>query len=539
MIYTLISLLWIVASIPYMIFAVMRLASDLHMMQQNIYQNDRYLTWLKGNGKKHYHDFLAFLAVIPLMLFDSFAGEMVALLLWVMIYVLFIRGREKTPSKNPLVFTERATRLYVAALAVYFIPTIALLFLGVANAGASPIARGICLALVAVEPFISPVFLLIANTFMQPYEEHKKADYFHDAKEMIASQPDLIKIAITGSFGKTSVKHILNRMLEEKYYTLMPPGSYSTAMGITRVIREQLRPIHQVFVTEMGAKHKGDIAELCDLVSPKYGMITALGEEHMDTFGTFDTIVETKFEMVDAMSADDVLVLNFDDPVIRANAHRAKGTVITYGIHGSDLDFWAEKIRYTDRGMEFVLHSKSGAAIELRTRLLGEHNVQNIVGAAAMANCLGVNYKQIKRAVSSVAPVEHRLELKTNANGLHIIDDVYGSHSLGIAAAMDVLKKIEGGKKFLITPGIFGSEETEFEENKKFGASAAEVCDYIALVETRCTEALKEGLIDAGFPEDHLFVGADLAVANNYVFGKAEKGDYVLYENDMSAGYGE
>ena len=91
MIYTLISLLWIVASIPYMIFAVMRLASDLHMMQQNIYQNDRYVTWLKGNGKKHYHDFLAFLAVIPLMLFDSFAGEMVALLLWVMIYVLWIQ----------------------------------------------------------------------------------------------------------------------------------------------------------------------------------------------------------------------------------------------------------------------------------------------------------------------------------------------------------------------------------------------------------------------------------------------------------------
>ncbi|MBQ6810415.1 MAG: hypothetical protein IJO94_03305, partial [Firmicutes bacterium] len=136
MIYTLISLLWIAASVPYMIFAVMRLASELHMMQQNTYRNDRYIQWWKTKGKRDYHDFLGLLAVFPLMFIDTLIGELVALLLWIMVYVLFIRGRDKTPAKKPLVFTERATRLYTVTIAVYFNPTIALLFLGVSNSGA-------------------------------------------------------------------------------------------------------------------------------------------------------------------------------------------------------------------------------------------------------------------------------------------------------------------------------------------------------------------------------------------------------------------
>ncbi|MGN0963096.1 MAG: UDP-N-acetylmuramoyl-tripeptide--D-alanyl-D-alanine ligase [Clostridia bacterium] len=538
MTFTFMSLLWIVGTVPFMIFSVIRLAGELHMMQQNTYRNDRYLQWLKAKGKKHYTDLLGLLAVVPLFI-GGLVSEIVALLLWVVIYAVFIRGRDKTPAKKPLVFTERATRLYVAMLVIFFIPTIALLFLAVANMGVSHVLRGFCLLIMAVLPFLAPVFMLAANAFMQPYEDHKKDRFFAEAKEMLASRDELIKVAITGSFGKTSVKHVLNRMLEEKYYTLMPPGSYNTPMGITKIVREQLKPIHQAFVTEMGAKQPGDIAELCDLVAPEYGLITALGEAHLESFGSFEAIVNTKFELIDALPADGVAVLNFDDEAIRANAHRMKGKVISYGIHGDDLDFWAEKIRYNNRGMEFVLHSKNGAAVEMRTRLLGVHNVYNIVGAAAMANELGVSFKQMKRAVSALAPVEHRLELKTTANGLHIIDDAFNSNPVGAAAAMDVLSHIEGGKKFLITPGMVELGEKEYEENRKFGALAAEACDYIALVGEKQTGPIKEGILEAGFPEDHLFVAANLNEANSYVYGRMEKGDYVLYENDLPDTYNE
>ena len=539
MTYTFISLLWLLGTVPFMMFYVTRLTEELHMMQQNTYRNDRYLSWWKSKGKKHYNDLLALLAVVPLLLIGGTVAEIVGILLWALIYIVFLRSRDKTPAKKPLVFTERAIRLYVAMLVIYFIPAIALLFLAVANVGASHFVRGICQLILVLLPFISPIFMLGANTFMQPFEEHKKSEFFQEAQEILEEQTDLIKIGITGSFGKTSMKHALNRMLEEKYYTLMPPGSYNTPMGITRVVREQLKPIHQVFVAEMGAKQPGDIEELCELVVPKYGMITALGECHLESFGSFENIINTKFELMDALPEDGIAVLNFDDPAIRANAHRVKCPVISYGVNGEDLDFWAEDIRYLDRGMEFTLRSKDGAAEELRTRLLGVHNVLNIVGAAAMARQLGVSYKQIRRAVSALVPVEHRLELKTTANGLHIIDDAFNSNPVGAAAAMEVLSKIEGGKKFLITPGMVELGEKEYEENKKFGAEAAAACDYIALVGEKQTQPIKEGILEAGFPEDHLFVAANLNDANTYVYGKTEKGDYILYENDLPDTYNE
>ncbi|MGI5874866.1 MAG: UDP-N-acetylmuramoyl-tripeptide--D-alanyl-D-alanine ligase [Bacillota bacterium] len=538
MTYTILSLVWIVAAVPYMVYAVGRLAGELHMMQQNTYRNDRYGSWLKSKGKPRWTDLLALLAAVPLFL-GGLVPDLVAIVLWVLVYLMFLKGRDKTPAKKPLVFTERATRLYVVTLVIFFLPSLALLFLVVANYGAGNAARALSLMILAALPFASPLFMLAANTLALPYEEHKKDRYFAEAKEILAGETDLLKVAITGSYGKTSVKHVLNRMLEEKYYTLMPPGSYNTPMGITRIVREQLKPIHQAFVTEMGAKQPGDIAELCDLVGPRYGLITALGEAHLESFGSFENIAKTKFELIHALPADGIAVLNFDDEAIRARAGEAPCRVVSYGLHGEDLDFWAENIRCGERGMTFVLHSKEGAAEEMHTRLLGEHNVLNIVGAAAMARQFGLTYKQLKRAVAALAPVEHRLEMKTTANGLHIIDDAFNSNPAGAAAAMDVLRQIEGGRKFLITPGMVELGEKEFEENKKFGGLAAAACDYIALVGERQTVPVKEGILEAGFPEDHLFVAKNLNEANTYIYGKTQKGDYVLYENDLPDTYNE
>jgi UDP-N-acetylmuramoyl-tripeptide--D-alanyl-D-alanine ligase len=539
MTYNLMSLLWIVGTVPFLIFSVQRLAYELHMMQLNTYRNDRYGTWLRSKGSKRYKDLLGLLAAVPLIFIGGFVSELVSLLLWALFYVIFLQSRDKTPPKKPLVFTKRATRLYVTLLVFYFLLAVAVLFLIVANEGTADMIRGIFLLFLALLPFFSPLFIVGANTFMQPFEEHQQSKLFDEAHDLMEEQQELLKIAITGSYGKTSVKHILNRMLEEKYYTLMPPGSYNTPMGITKVIREELKPIHQAFVTEMGAKQEGDITELCTLVKPKYGIITALGEAHLESFGSFENIIKTKFELVEALPEDGVAVLNFDDEAIRNNAHRVKGKVVTYGIESTDVDFWATDIRYYNRGTEFTLRTRDGVAEEFKSQLLGIHNVYNIVGAAAMAYELGVSFKQMKRAVSALPPVEHRLALKTTSNGLHIIDDAFNANPVGAGAAMDVLGEIEGGKKFLITPGMVELGEKEYEENKIFGEKAATACDYIALVGEKQTEPMKVGILNAGFPEDHLFIAQNLNDANNFVYGKACKGDYVLYENDLPDTYNE
>lgn len=529
MTYTLLSLLWIAATVPYMIFAVLRLSAELNEMQQKGYLNEIYLHRFGEKSERTYPDLLGLLAAVPLMFFDTVVGELVALLLWVMAYVLFIRNGEKKRSRRTVVFTERATRLYVIILAMFFIPAIVLLFLGVANLGISSVARGICLGIIALLPFFAPFIVSLANTASQPFEEHKREESFGEAKAILAARDDLLKVAVTGSYGKTSAKQALHRMLEEKYYTLTPAGSHTDAADIGHVICHRLKPLHEAFVVEMGAREPGDIGELCDLVAPQYGIITALGNAHIESFGSFDAVVDTKFELAEALPETGIAVLNFDDAAVRANAGRTKAKVVTYGIHGSDLDYRAEKIRYTQRGSEFVLRTPDGAAAELRTRLLGEYNVRHIVGAAAMAHSLGLSLKQIKRAVSSLAPMEKRLELNTDARGVHRIDDTACSNLAAAEDGLRVLRESEGGRKFLVAEGISLKEE-----RMDFGAKVAAIFDDIIVIDGDFASDFREDIAAANFPADRLISLGNRDKADRYLSEKTKKGDYVLFLGNFS-----
>ncbi len=533
----LISIFWIILSLPYLAFAVFNLKHQLHMLQQNSYRNERYSLWLKTKGQSDKRGLLAFLAVIPL-LFGVTVGDYVSLLLWTLIYLIFLQTRDKTPAKKPLVFTARAKRLFAVALILYLLPALLLIVI-VLGGDLNSLQKAVAMAVLIIMSYFTWFFLMLANIILQPLEDHRKAAYFLEAQSLLSENPDLLKIAITGSFGKTSVKHILNKIMEEKYHTLMPPGSYNTPMGITITVREHLNPLHQAFITEMGAKQKGDIKELCDLVQPQYGILTALGEQHLETFGSFENIIDTKFELIEALPQDGIAVLNFDDENIRANAGRMKGRVISYGLHSEGLDYRARDITYNNRGMEFVVEGPEGQWEIIKSKLLGEHNVYNIVAAIAMAHALGLTLSQAKKAIATLPPVEHRLELKVHSNGLVVIDDAFNANPVGANAAMAVLGSMTGGRKFLITPGMVELGEKEAEENKKFGRAAAEACDYIALVGVKQTEPIKAGILEAGFPPERLFIAEDLKAANAYVYGKAVAGDIILYENDLPDTYNE
>lgn len=508
------------------------------MLQLNSYRNERYGHWLREKNKPDLRELSPLLAAGGLFIGGT-AGFLVALLLWALAYVIILKNRDKRAAKKPLDFTMRAKRLFAVVLALHLIPALLLIVFLLCNAAVSLYVKGFALIVLAVMPFASSLFMMAANILLQPFEERMKKRFFREAQEKIRKDPSLLRIAITGSYGKTSVKHIVNRILEEKYYTLMPPGSYNTPMGITRVVREQLQPVHEVFVTEMGAKLPGDIAELCRLVQPQYGILTAIGPQHLETFQTFAAIVETKSELLDALPQDGIAVLNFDDEQIRANAHRVKGKVISYGLFSPDLDYRAVDISYHSRGSRFTLTGPDGSCIEFKTKLLGEHNIYNIAAAVAMAAQLGVPLERAKAAVAMLSPVEHRLELKPTPNGFIIIDDAFNANPVGAKKAMEVLGQMDGGTKFLITPGMVELGAREAEENNAFGQAAAKACDYAVLVGKKQTEPIRTGLLDAGFPEERIFMAADLTAANAFVYSRAKTGDIILYENDLPDTYNE
>ena len=140
--------------------------------------------------------------------------------------------------------------------------------------------------------------------------------YVNDARRIIGEMPSLKVVGITGSYGKTSTKHYLNRILSEQFNVVMTPGSFNTPMGVTRTIREMLKPYTEIFICEMGAKQRGDIKEICDIVHPQYGIITAVGEQHMESFKSIENVQRTKFELADALPADGFCVVNDDFPYV-------------------------------------------------------------------------------------------------------------------------------------------------------------------------------------------------------------------------------
>ncbi len=513
-------------------YAARRLTYFLHMAQQNSYRPERYLRWLKGRERADFP--LADVLAIVVLALLSILRPAWSLYAAAGLAVVQTLGWRRPPVKKPLVWTERAKRLYMAA----YLPTAALLgvLVGVALLGSTQwAALRMSVLLGAVLVAALPYVRWLAVAARQPFEEARNRRFIQDAARIIGEMPQLLRIGITGSYGKTSSKVVLGRVLSEAKHTLVTPDSYNTPLGITLTVRNQLKPIHQVFVAEMGARQQGDIKELCDIVHPQIGIVTAIGPQHLETFHNIETVAATKFELIDSLPPEGLAVLNFDDPIIRERARDLTVPVLSYGLESADAAYTARDIAFSPQGMSFTLVSPKGSQ-PIHTRLLGRHNVYNILAAAAVAEHWGIALAVIARAVAQVPPVEHRLAAK-NAGGFTIIDDAFNSNPAGAKAAVDVLAAMPGGRKLIITPGMVELGAEQFRLNREFAAYAADKLDFIVIVGQKQSEPLLAGLQDAGLPPEQYLVAADLAEAAAFMRGWVRPGDYVLFENDLPDSY--
>jgi hypothetical protein len=292
----------ILALLGFGVFALRRLLTYLHLFQQEEYDNRRFLAWLVTNRAWDQRLSLALLIVwlmqvlpphqtVPNWVFGGLAGAVCV------VVTVFERDPRKTAKKR-LAMTARAKRIYAVALALLAIFAVA------AALATGPLAQGISLRgiwLWIVPVQLVPLALVGANLLLAPVEAKTQQRYWREAQEVLRDIDPMV-IAITGSYGKTSVKHILGHILETAAPTLITPGSVNTAMGIARVIRERLRPHHRYFVVEMGAYGPGSIRRLCALTPPKMGIVTAIGVAHYERFKSLETVAEAKFELAEAVA---------------------------------------------------------------------------------------------------------------------------------------------------------------------------------------------------------------------------------------------
>ena len=445
----------------------------------------------------------------------------------------------RTKAKKPLVYTARIKRLYVVSAVVILL----LLLLFTMNGGWRNgnedvgIFPKICTFFFLTFPVLLPFWIALCGLLAWPIEKGISELYFRDAQKILRNRPDLIRIGITGSWGKTSVKFILGTLLEEKYHTLVTPASYNTPMGVTKVIRSSLEPGHRVFVAEMGARHVGDIREMCRLVHPEIGILTSVGPQHLDTFKTLDRIKRTKYELMEAIPEDGLCFFADDNGICRELYLKTDKRKTLSGLEKETDDLWAEDIRISEAGSSFTICTQD-EKIPCQTTLLGELNIRNILLCSAVCLKLGMSGDQIARGIAKLKPIEHRLQLIPNPGGLTVIDDAFNSNIRGAEQAFRVLKEC-GGHRFLVTPGMVELGEQEREMNERFGELAADCCDTAILVGRKRSEAIARGMIRKGFDQKNLIIVNSLEEATTQMKAYVRSGDTVLFENDLPDNYTE
>ncbi len=440
----------------------------------------------------------------------------------------FARDRH---AKKQFRYTPRMKRLYAVSFIVFCGLLIAFRFCVPADAAA------VSSVLIMAFPLFLPLWVALAGLIAWPIEKAISEMYFRDAQRILRERKDLIKIGITGSWGKTSVKFILGTILSEKYNTLVTPSSFNTPMGVTRVIRSSLEPGHRVFIAEMGARHVGDIKEMCRLVHPEIGILTSVGPQHLDTFKTVERVAKTKYELIDALPDNGRCFFQDDQGICLDLYRKTVKPKSLSGMNAETDDVWAEEIAVSPEGSRFTLCTRE-FRIPCQTALLGELNIRNIILCASVALSLGLSKEQIARGISRLTPVEHRLQLIPNAGGITIIDDAFNSNIRGAEQAFQVLKEFPP-RRIIITPGMVELGKLEYDMNREFGKKMADGCDTAILVGKKRSTAIREGLTGAGFPENSIRIADSLDEAINIMHTIARSGDTVLFENDLPDNYSE
>lgn len=477
----------------------------LHIYQLRDYNFNRYLRYfLKIRGI--YHVFcvisLIFSVIFKNLIFLSIVD--IVFLIVSIIYHRRLIGSKKTPLKH----TPKIKRLYVIS--------ILLLLLTI------PLHFGAMLSHVIL------LLLPMLSNLLNIYDKIKNKNYIKSAQLKLRLNKAKI-IAITGSNGKTSVKNILYEFLRTKYKVLMTPKSFNTPLGISKFINESLIADFDYVILEYGARKIHDISKLCKLFGADYGIITLVAPQHLSTFKNIENIYNAKSELSKYL-CHDICVFNLDNIYTYRMYQERTNKKLGISIF-SKSDIYASEIKIVDYNTEFFMHFKD-SKIKFRTRMLGRHNVTNILLASALAIHLGVDMSDIKKACETLPFVPHRLELiKTDIN---ILDDSYNCSLLSAEESISVLSSLPN-KKMIVTPGIIEAGKYEYEINYKLGR-LCHASDIVVIIGRQNKDAIRDGLLSTGFHTQNLFYADTLALASKY-YSILNKGDNLLLLNDLPDDY--
>jgi UDP-N-acetylmuramoyl-tripeptide--D-alanyl-D-alanine ligase len=463
-------------------------------------------------------------AAVVLITIAGFAGLPKALSLIVLALVFVGIGymERQYRYKKPLAKTQRAMRIWRLALVPLCV-------------GALLVFIHALFAIVILQ--LVPFALIGANMILKPFQDRINEGFVDQARTKLAAL-DPVRIGITGSFGKTTVKHMFAEILETSGPVFYSPGSINTVLGHTRHIRQRLQYAHKYFVAEMGAYGIGSIKRLCDFIQPQYGIVTAVGDAHTERFGSIQAIAQAKSELAaEVCAAGGTMVLNVD--VMQYAPFQAlKDTygaqIVTVGTRDADVMIEATEIDGGSWSITLNSDDPRVPTLTFELPLIGDHNVMNAALAVTLALLIDVDTAdQIPFFTKTIAQIPHRLQKIDVPGSALILDDAYNSNELGFmsaVSALDKLAKHRGGRRILVTPGIAELGLEHDRVHARLGTYSGALCDVIYVVNPSRIEsfATTANLETAEVIEVPTFYAARDAIAKTLT-----KDDVVLYENDL------
>ncbi|GAA4845238.1 UDP-N-acetylmuramoyl-tripeptide--D-alanyl-D-alanine ligase [Kitasatospora terrestris] len=361
------------------------------------------------------------------------------------------------------------------------------------------------------------------------------------ARAVVARAEGVEVVAMTGSAGKTSTKDLVAQLLTRRGETVFPPGSLNNEIGhpLTAL---KVAPTTRHLVMEMGARHKGDIEYLSGITPPTVGLVLNVGTAHVGEFGSKEAIAEAKGELVEALPADGIAVLNADDPLVRAMASRTKARVVLFG-ESPDARIRATGVRLDDTGRpSFTLTTPAGSAT-VQLRLYGEHHVSNALAAAAVAVELGMPVDDVAEALSEAGALSRwRMEVVERADGVTVVNDAYNANPDSMRAALRALATMAGrGPERRRTWAVLGEMrelgEDSFDEHDAIGRLAVRL-DVTKLVAVGGREAacMELGARNEGSWGEESVLVSDADAAIELLRSQVRPGDVVLVKASRSVG---
>lgn len=487
------------------IFNIIFLKKFFHIYQLKNYNIKRYFRYFKN--KKTLFYFLCLIVFIFEIIFKNIYLYIIFNTILFVIYLFFIKNLIKS-SKTPLIFTGKMSRLYIISIFIILI---------------------LCYYKFSFVLVLSSCLILpiIANT-INIYDKVKNYNFIKQAKNKLKNSYTQV-IAITGSNGKTSVKNILQKLLETEHKTQSTPASYNTPIGIAKFINNELKKDTEFLILEYGARHKNDIKKLCKIFGADYGIITTLSAQHLETFKSLKNIYKAKNQLPIFLQ-NKPCVFNTDNLYTKKMFEEKTQKKISVSIF-SQADIYAQNIKILNNSTLFELSLKN-KPIKLTTQLLGRHNISNICLSAALSKSIGISNQNIVKAIKNLQPIEHRLQvIKTHIN---IIDDSYNCSPASAKEALWVIKNFPN-KKMIVTPGIIECGKEKYNINFQLGKQMA-FCDFCVIVGEENKQALTDGLKSNLKFSPNILFAQTLEDAKTH-FKKLKNNDTLLLLNDLPDDY--